>query len=312
MEDLNENVVEDVQPDNLDKQETTEPTGKVDNSEPDETNKPDSESTEELILGKFKTNEDVQTAFTEQEKQIGKMSNEIGELRKVKEQFEKLSQERNDIAKAYGFDSVEAMQQASMQLKADQDVVNFTADEYAKHADECEFPNEMRALLLQYKNNPSQDLLDTIEEEFSKNTLKEVAQNLAIKKGQLEQQKQQALFEQEAASVNQYLNDVTTKYADERYFGDEAFKSLFADLFKSFGTNLHADYAIEKLEAYVQSRISKELKAKALKSENAHATDAIEGLSGEQADEASGKSVLEMSEAELKKALRTKFKNVKS
>lgn len=238
------------------------------------------------------------------------MSNELGELRKVKEEYDKIIQEREELAKAYKYNSAEEMQQAAQQIRVDQDMANFIADEYAKHINEVDFPDEMRNLLMNYRNNPTDEMLKIIEDEFSKGTIKEVAAQKTMRQGQLDYERYQARLKQEEEAVNQYLTDVTTKYDDDRYFKNDAFRNLYAVLFKSFGLGLETDKVIDLLEPYAQARIELAQKQKASQSENAQATDAIEGLSGGANDETSSKSVLDMSEEELRKALRTKYKNV--
>lgn len=304
---LDDFTVEEVA-DNSETIENTEPE-KTDNSEEQTQTEKEPETTqEELIGGKFKTQEDLLKAYQEQEKQVGNMSNEVGELRKVKEEYDKILQQQNELAQAYGFNNAAELEEYSQQLRADNEIASFTADEYLKSINECEFPDEMRNLLLQYKNNPSQELLDTIENEFSNSTIKNVAQKVAMYQGQLASQRQQALDEQQIAAAEEYLKDVTTKYNDDRYFKDEAFRNIFADLFKVYGPALKTDYVVDLLEKYAQSRISQFQKSTAQKNENANSTDAIEGLTDNPGESSSSKSVLEMTPEELSKALRTKYK----
>ena len=290
---------------NLNEQEPeTTDNSEKENTEPEGNDNNDGNG-EELIGGKFKTQEELLKAYQEQEKQVGTMSNEVGELRKVKDEYDKILQHQEELAHVYGFDSAAELEAYSQQLQADNDVAAFTADEYLKNINECEFPDEMRGLLLKYKQNPTPDLLNMIEEEFSNSIIKNVAQNVALFKGQLANQKQQALEEQQMAAAREYLDDVTKKYSD--YFKDEAFRNIYADLFKAYGPDLKTDYVVDLLEKYAQSRISQYQKNEALKKENATSTDSFEGLN-DSPPEGSSKSVLEMSEDELKKALRTTYK----
>ena len=275
------------------------------NKEPDSTTE---ENKEELIGGKFKSQDELLKAYQEQEKQVGSMSNEVGELRKVKEEYDKILQQKEELAQAYGFNSAAELEEYSQQLKVDNDIASYTADEYLKNINECEFPDEMRNLLLSYKQNPSQELLDTIEAEFSNATIKNVAKNVAVYQGQLANQRQQALNDQLMTDAEEYLKEVTTKYNDDRYFKDQAFRDIFSDLFKVYGPSLQADYVIDRLEKYAQSRISQFQKGKARENENANSTDAIEGLNNPTENTGSTKSVLDMTPEELSKALRTTYK----
>lgn len=307
---LDETFTEELETDNSTALETDEPEVS-DNSEKDqepETNTEENKDEQDLIGGKFKSQEELLKAYQEQEKQVGSMSNEVGELRKVKEEYDKMLQQKEELAQAYGFNSAAELEEYSQQLKVDNDIASFTADEYLKNIGECEFPDEMRNLLLSYKQNPSPDLLDTIEAEFSNATIKNVAKNVAFYQGQLANQRQQALDDKMLADAEEYLKDVTTKYNDDRYFKDAAFRDIFSDLFKVYGPNLQADYVIDRLEKYAQSRISQFQKGKARQDENANSTDAIEGLNDSFDNQGSSKSVLDMTPEELSKALRTTYK----
>ncbi len=302
---------EEVISDNSEIQDEVQEPEVTDNSDAEKTEpekEPQGEETkeEELIGGKFKNQEELLKAYQEQEKQVGSISNEVGELRKIKSEYDKIVQKQEEFAKSYGFNSAAEMEAYSQQLQVDNDVASFTADEYLKNVNEVEFPDEMRGLLFKYKQTHSPELLEIIEKEFSNSTIKNVARNVAYYQEQLANQRQQVYEAQKLAQAKEYLENVTTKYSD--YFKDEVFRNIYTDLFKIYGPTLKTDYVVDMLEKYAQSRISQYKKGEALVKDNADSTDAIEGLKGSPST-GSNKSVLDMTEEELKVALRTTYKN---
>lgn len=299
--------------DNLDSNDNNEP-DISDNSNSEE-NKPENDSDEnngnsDLIGGKFKTQEDLLNAYNEIEKQRGETSKELGELRKVKEKYEEIQQKQEQIAKSWGFNSVQEMEQHQQQKQVDKEMAATLADEYLNYIGECQFPDEMKSLLLQYRTEPNEELLKTIEEEFPKSAIREVAKKMATYEGQLAAQKRQAQIDEEMRVADQYLADVTTKYGDERYFKNNEFKKVFAELFMTLGPKMDTEKVINTLENYVQSRIELDKKAVNSQKENANSTDKIDGLNSGQNLNTSSKSILDMNEDEIRLALRTTYKNV--
>lgn len=302
--------------DNLeDVQEEQEPVD-TDNSEEELSDKPekeldnsDNQGEEKLILGKFKTQEDLMNAYTALEKHQGTKAQELAELKQKADLADKLQKQQQEIADLYGFENVEALNSYQSQKRVDKDLANFVADEYAKHLDFVEFPDEMKTLLLQYKQNPDSELLKTIKAEFPLDVIEDVAVKINGYKGQLEQVKYQALEQQEMERAGNYLKETIAKYDDDRYFRNEEFKGIYTELFKAFGTDLNTDYTIDMIEKYVQSRIAQHEKSKSTKKENDKATDNLGGLNNE-AFNGGQKSVLDMTPEELSKALSTTYKHI--
>jgi len=302
--------------DNLeDVQEEEKEPEQSDNSEIEQDDKPDNEDNadgnkENLILGKFKTHDDLIKAYSSLEQAQGKKAQELAELKAKAELVDSLQKQQQEIAELYGFKNADELSNYQKQQKVDKDLANFVADTYAKHIDKCEYPDEMKALLLQYKNNPDPELLSTIKNEFPINVIEEVAVDINSYKGQLDNIRNQALEKEEIERAGNYLRETIAKYDDDRYFRNDDFKEIYTELFKAFGTDLNTDYTIEKIEKYVQSRIKQHEKNKSMQKENENLTNSFGGLNNEAYNKGPNKSVLDMTPEELSQALRTTYKNI--
>lgn len=144
---------------------------------------PQSEKSE-LILGKFKSVEDLKTAYQNLQKQQGEQSVELGELRKLKQALQQIAEKKQE-----------------------------------------------------------EDLQESAKQEY----------------------------------VNNYLS----KYDNENYFQNDAFKTLYSAAFDALGTNLDTDGFVQKLEDYVISRILLKEQLKNAQDENKSATDSLNFSKGE-------------------------------
>lgn len=138
----------------------------------------------DLILGKFKTVEDLKTAYQNLQKQQGEQSVELGELRKLKQALQQIAEKK--------------------------------------------------------------------QEEDSQKTAKE-----------------------------EYINNFLSKYDNENYFQNDAFKTLYSAAFDALGTDLDTDGFVQKLEDYVVSRILLKEQLKNAQDENKNATDSLNFSKGE-------------------------------
>lgn len=138
----------------------------------------------ELILGKFKTVEDLKTAYQNLQKQQGEQSVELGELRKLKQALQQIAEKKQE-----------------------------------------------------------EDLQESTKQE--------------------------------------YINNYLSKYDNENYFQNDAFKTLYSAAFDALGTNLDTDGFVQKLEDYVLSRILLKEQLKNAQDENKNATDSLNFSKGE-------------------------------
>lgn len=289
--------------------ETTDNSDIEDEDKPEETEEEAEEDNgEELILGKFKTQDDLIKAYNELQSSQGKKSQELAELKEKAEKVDSLMKEQQEIAELYGYKNVDELRASQTQKKVDKDLANFIANEYEKHLDSCEYPDEMKSLLAEYRKTSDKDILATIKNEFPIDVIEDIAININSYKGQLDNIKHQALEQEEMARAGEYLKENIAKYDDERYFKNQEFQGIYTELFKAFGTDLNTDYTIDMIEKYVQSRIKAYEKNKSKKIENDSLTDSFGNINKN--DNLPTKGVLDMSPEELSRALRTTYKNL--
>lgn len=274
--------------------------------EPQTSDNPETEQQEEPAeqdSGVFKTLEEANKGYSELRTKYGQQSNEVGELRKAAEELkqikEQIAAQEQQTAQQNGFNTYKDYQNYHK-------IAELEADAYMQHINECEFPQEMVNLLNEYKTNPSQELLETIEAEFSTRTLKDVAANLTIAKGQLQAQENAALQQQYYDSAKQYVDTYVQKY--EQDFLNPDFYNLYAEAFGTFGTNLDTDKFVSLMHSYRDSVLKAHGIEKSIENENKSATDEISALSNKDSSKPDGqeKDILTMSETELKEYFRQK------
>ena len=288
---------DDVQPtDNSDVNTETEPET-PDNSD-SEAPEPENEQEQD---GQFQTLEEANKAYAELRKTYGKQSTEVGNLRKqaqLAEQLQRqLEEQAEQQARENGFESAE-------EFENHKEIANLVADEYSKHINECEYPTEIKRLLAEYRENPSQETLNLVRAELPVETLENIAVNIAMAKGQLQAQKQEALNQQIYNSAREYLDENVNKYSDK--FKNPAFKELYGEAFRAYGCDLQTDKLVSIIDALVDYEIKARGITQSINEENTKITDEIAGLTstgGPQPD-AQEKNILDMSPEEMRKELK--------
>jgi hypothetical protein len=298
MQDTLDENIQTTDSDNSNIGESFEPLENNDNSEENNNVEPENNVEEEpqQQQGKFSTLEDANKGYAELEKKLGQQSNELGELRKQAEEVAKFKEQMENMqlleAQKNGFQDVKTYENHK-------EVANFVAEEYAKHIQECEFPDEMVKLLDEYRKNPSNDLLETIESQFPLETIKDVAGKNQLFKGQLEQREVQALEDEVMQSARDYLNENVTKYVED--FKNPAFAALYAEAFKAYGCDLQTDTFVNLMRAFADEVLKQHGIKNGISQENKNATDEIAGLTmgADTNKKSNGKSLLQMSGQEL-------------
>lgn len=299
---MEEMVVENVestetQLDNSETEVDTEPSFNGDNSKTD-VNEPNTSGSDKTdsFQGKFSNLDDANKSYSELEKKLGQQSSELGELRKQAEEVQKLREQLQVVqlqkAQENGFNTVQ-------EYETSKEIANYVADEYLKFISEVEYPDDIVEILNAYRNNPSKELLDSIESEFSLETIKKVAGAKELFKGQLEEKENQALMEEVKASISNYLSENIEKYQDR--FDNPEFQALYGEAFRMIGCDMNTDLFIKLLDNYTNSIIASQGITKKINEENSSETDKIAGLtSGSSVNhKANSKSLLEMSNEEL-------------
>lgn len=293
------NSAEPLESDNSDVQ-TQEPV-KTDSDTPDEQPKENQAQQEAAAKKpKFDNLEAALQGYSNLEKKIGEQSNELGELRKKAEKADELQKildaQALQEANNKGFDTVK-------EFENHKEVVRAEADAYARHIQECEFPDEMVNLLTEYRRNPSVELRETIESQFSTDTLKDVAGEMAILRGQLQMREQEAQQEQLEATAKAYLDENVGKYAEE--FKNPAFAKLYGEAFRAYGCDLQTDKFVELMHEFRDNILKSVGIQQEIAAQNNSATDEIEGLTntGNSAPHTISGNLLTMGEKEMAAAI---------
>lgn len=253
---------------------------------------------------KYETLEAALEAYSNLEKKLGEQSAELGELRKTKELADKLQQEQLEFVRSYGFNNVDEFKRHQTEVQSVAEIARFEADRYAQYLEHCNYPDEVRDLLVKYRKNPTKDLMNIIEAEFPLDVVKQVSADVAILKGHLQAQRVQQQEQEVYNSAKAYLDENVNKYAEE--FKNPAFVKLFGEAFKAYGCELDTDFFVSMMKDYAKSVIKAAGVKNSIALENKAITDEITGLTttGESQPKTQEKNILEMSEAEIRKELR--------
>lgn len=268
------------------------------------------EDKQEKILGKFNSDEDVRNGYLELEKKTTQLSQEKSEWEKEKallqEKAQQAEQQQLNVAKMYGYSSVDELNNYLKEQETNTQLAQFTANEYAKFLNSVDYPDDVRDMLLKYQQNPDKALLENIEAEFPLETIKQVSENVAYYKGQLANQRQQALMNEERAYLENYLQETITKHKD--VFEDKNVVALFGEAFKQLGA-FDSDIFIQHIKEVQKSAIQNYLTKQKADKENSEALSALEGLNPTSNGCNTGeKSVLEMTPDELRREFK-KYKD---
>lgn len=224
-----------------------------DNEEPVETETPKETTTDDTVEtptqdntqteypDKFKKEDgsvDVDRMFksySELESYKSKLEQERAELNKYKEQVEQMQQEREQQAQQAGFNSAEDMQHKY-------EVAAFEANEYAKYLAYTDEPEQVRQMLINYQNNPSEQLMEDIEMEFSPDINKKVATASARAQAVYEQQQAQQAENNKLSNIENII--AKTVDVNSQVFDYEPFKKMFVSLLQKYGDAIQPDDTI--------------------------------------------------------------------
>lgn len=275
----------------------TEPT-QVDNSdlptiEPMETATEETPANEEVTEPKskplFDNLDKAIESYKNLQKKMGEQSTELGNLRKQAEELAVLKEKQEKFAKHYGYETVEEMETAQLDNEYKLQLASFEADEYAQYIDQTDYPDETRNLLLQYRKAPTDELLNMIEGEFSNEIIKKIAGKKAIFEQELNNSKQEQLNNQTMNSLQEYLNVEVPKYPDE--FNNPAFTALYAEAFKTYGTNLDTARFVNMMRDFANSITKNNALNKSIEQQNIDSTSEIAGISSNNSTSSSSRTI---------------------
>lgn len=221
---------------------------------------------------------------------------------KLKEQVKAQEQARENEARQAGFNSAQEMTQAK-------EIATLEANEYRRYLHYTDEPETVAKLLDAYEKNPTPELMEDIEMEFSGQINKRVGAIAEQKK--LEHSQQAA----EYAKTKFYstAEEVISRAVDENpeIFNYEPFNQMFVNAFTKYGENFTYDDASALINTFQQM---KELyraefeKEAGIKLQNNQATDKLATITGNNSAPASSQhkevSIEGLSRGELDKVIR--------
>lgn len=226
---------------------------------------------------------------------------ERAELLKSKEQLDEINRLKEENAKKAGYAS-------ALEMTQSQEITNFEANEYAKYLQDCEEPEVVRQMLINYVNNPSQELMQEIELEFAPEVNKRIAIQTYKKKQEFETQKQEFASTQKMTNIENIISQSVD--SNEELFGYEPFKKLFVNTLQKYGDNFTFEDAKALMDTVVELKdlFQKEFETKAgAKIENDKATDKLANITGSNSAHNTKQeqvSLNDLSEAEMLKVIR--------
>mgnify|MGYP006916117547 CR=1 FL=1 len=221
------------------------------------------------------------------------------ELLEAKKQLDEINRLKEEQAKQAGYSSNQAMEQVFQ-------IAKLEADEYAKYLQFTENPEEVKQKLINYANNPTDELMREIEMEFSPEVNKKVAVLSERQKNQFEKQAETQKF----ANIESVINQSVTE--NKELFNYEPFKQLFINTLYKFGDSFTFEDAkalistVLEMKNLFKSEFEQQLNSK---QQNDKATDKLASINNLNSApikniNITNSDIEKMSENELSKAIR--------
>ena len=126
------------------------------------------------------------------------------------------------------------------------EIAGATANEYLKYLHTVEEPDKVRGLLALYSKNPTPELLERIEDEFSVDVVKNVSVFAERTKNQIIQQQQAQRFEVLKQEAESFVQNSIKDFPD--WFKIPEFTNFFAEALKVKGDRFETAAFIKHLE----------------------------------------------------------------
>ena len=126
------------------------------------------------------------------------------------------------------------------------EIAGATANEYSKYLHTVEEPDKVRGLLALYSKNPTPELLERIEDEFSVDIVKNVSVLTERTKNQIIQQQQEQRYETIKQEAENFVNNSIKDFPD--WFKIPEFTNFFADALRVKGDRFETAAFIKHLE----------------------------------------------------------------
>ena len=126
------------------------------------------------------------------------------------------------------------------------EIAGATANEYSKYLHTVEEPDKVRGLLALYSKNPTPELLERIEDEFSVDVVKNVSVLTERTKNQIIQQQQEQRYETIKQEAETFVQNSIKDFPD--WFKIPEFTNFFADALRVKGDRFETAAFIKHLE----------------------------------------------------------------
>ena len=126
------------------------------------------------------------------------------------------------------------------------EIAGATANEYSKYLHTVEEPDKVRGLLALYSKNPTPELLERIEDEFSVDIVKNVSVLAERTKNQILQQQQEQRYETIKQEAETFVQNSIKDFPD--WFKIPEFTNFFADALRVKGDRFETAAFIKHLE----------------------------------------------------------------
>lgn len=234
-------------------------------------------------------------------KEIAEHEKEKAELLKYKEQIDASKEKQEEQARNAGYESALDMQQSYA-------IANLEVNEYAKYLNSVDDPEEVRKMLINYANNPSEELMRDIELEFAPEINKRIGALAERQRLQFENQKLQDAQTTQFSAIENVINESVK--LNKELFNYEPFKQLFTNTLTKYGNNFSIDDAKFLMDSFVQMKEAyrKEFEEEAgIKSQNNAETDKLSAInpnsSAPVANRITNEDIDKMSPSELRKEI---------
>lgn len=178
------------------------------------------------------------------------------ELQPLADEKEKWEQEKTELQKQADY-AKQIQEQALAQVQnlgyrdteeyaLITEIAGATADEYMKYLHTVEEPDKVRGLLALYSKNPTPELLERIEDEFSVDVVKNVSVLAERTKNQIIQRQQEQRLEIIKQEAETFVQNSIKDFPD--WFKIPEFTNFFADALKVKGDRFETAAFIKHLE----------------------------------------------------------------
>lgn len=226
-------------------------------------------------LSKYiKDSETYNTQLSQQKAELEKKQDELKEKIELAENLEK---QQDELAKKFGYQNFSAMQQRQQEIQLNNQLAQYSANCYAEYVSLCDNPNEVRDLLMQYAQNPTQELANVIGEEFPAEVHRQVGEKIAGFKNQLAMYQQQQERAKSEELAKEHINNVVNTYGE--WFKNKEFAQVYALAFQYLGIDLDPAKMFPAMQQLKDSWIREYQASLDAKKQNDDAVNTLQGLS---------------------------------